>query len=68
MKRNKSVYCWGETLVYLEKDETKAMGIQAMEGWGWDFSDPDYHVCPYCNKGLRKEDVITPMIRRQARG
>lgn len=59
-----SEFCWGETLIKLEEGETKAMGITAMEKWGWDFSDPDMHICPYCTKGIKEEDVISPMIRR----
>jgi len=57
-------FCWGETIVKVEEGETKAMGIEAMEKWGWDFSDPDIHVCPYCAKGIKQEDAVSPIIRR----
>lgn len=59
-----SEFCWGETTMKIEEDETKTMGIKVLEEWGWDFSDPDLHVCPWCSKGIKEEDVITPMIRR----
>jgi len=56
--------CWGEFILYLAEDETRAMGLEKLEEWGWDISDPDYHVCPYCNKGLMKEDVLPQKLRR----
>ncbi|MBP7735474.1 MAG: hypothetical protein KA369_05820 [Spirochaetes bacterium] len=59
-----SPHCWGEFLLYITEDETKAMGLEKLGEWGWDLSDPDYHVCPYCSKGLNKEDVIPPKVRR----
>ncbi len=59
-----SEFCWGELPMFLDEGEAKAMGIKAMEEWGWDFSNPELHVCPWCNKGIRKDSVITPMIRR----
>jgi hypothetical protein len=59
-----SEFCWGELVLKIEEDETKAMGIKGLEEWGWDLTDPDFHVCPYCSKGVKKDDVLTPMIRR----
>ena len=61
---SESPHCWGELPVYITEDETKAMALEALEEWGWDLSDPDYHVCPYCNKGLKKEDVLHTGLRR----
>jgi len=62
--KSDSTYCWDEVPLFLEEGETKELGIKTLEKWGWDLSEPDYHVCPYCNKGLKMDDVLPSRLRR----
>jgi hypothetical protein len=64
-----SHFCWEEMLLSIEPGETKKDAIEFLKNLGWEIEPQTeivgnsikiynyYCVCPFCAKGIMKEDV-----------
>lgn len=56
--------CWDEIVIALDPSESRAQAIHFIETLGWEV-DGNKCICPFCSKGIYKEDVETELEKEE---